>query len=266
MSNFSQGLYIYDNEIDVTITSTSILLDNRPMNNRKLKAHKGVTNEFIFNVTNRDRKPQNLYSDTLRASIINPTNKKRLVTKTLEVNMDLGKAKLLLTDGDLQNIERGLYWIYLTRSDSEIESRPLYSDHNNNVRFEIEVTDQVVQDPVATQTNTTFVQTANTMLGDAANILVSSALYGNIEKNFTDSQHTIAVYPDTYTGQVTVQGSCITGTPDNEDDSKDWFNIQNMDISNSSVINHTTFVVSCNWIRVVSKPTSGSISKVLLRN
>ena len=37
MSNFSQGLYIYDNEIDVTITSTSILLDNRPMNNRKLK-------------------------------------------------------------------------------------------------------------------------------------------------------------------------------------------------------------------------------------
>ena len=265
MSNFSQRLYLYDNEVDVIVTSTSILLDNRPMNNTKLKAHKGVTNEYMFNITNRDRKPQNLFSDQLTATLINPTNRKRMLNKDLETDLELGKAKLILTDGDLQNVERGLYYIHLTRKHDE-ESKPLYSDHNNNVRFEIEVTDQVVQDPVATQEDTTFLQTANTALGDAANILVSSALYGNIEKNFTDSQHTLAVYPNTYTGQVTVQGSCITGVPDTEDDSKDWFDITNMDIANSSLINHATFVVSCNWIRVVSKPTSGSISKVLLRN
>lgn len=264
--SYSEKLYRYDDPIALVVNQTTLYLDNRPMNNRKLKAHKGVTNELIFHVTDKDRKKQNLFTETITAHIINPTNKRRLLSKDLEPVSELGKAMLLLTDGDMQNINSGLYFLHLTYTNDIIQDRAFYSDQNNNVRLELEVTEQVVQDPVPTQVNDSFLQTGNTELGDAANTFVSSALLGNLDKNFQNAQHTVAVYPNAYTGQVTVQGSCIIGTPDSDDASAHWFDVTNIDISDSSNVTHTSFSVNCNWVRVVSKPLNGTLDKIMLRN
>lgn len=266
MSSYSEKLYRYDTKLDLVISQSTLQLDNRPMNNRKLKAHKGVTNTILFSITDKDRKAQNVFTDTLRAHIINPTNRRRLLTKVLEQSFDIGKATLVLTDGDLQNITSGLYHIYLTYSSEPTESMPFFSDQNNNVKFEIEVTDQVVSDPVPTQEETAFSQTSSTLSGGSANVFVSDAMYGNLEKNFQNAQHSIALYPDNYTGQVAIQASCLTGVPSTEDTSKEWFTVKTLDFANQANISHTTFQVNCNWVRVVSTPTSGSISKVQLRN
>lgn len=264
--SYSEKLYRYDNTVALVLSQTSLYLDNKPMNNRKLKAHKGVTNELLFHVTDKDRKKQNLYTDTITAHIINPTDQSRLLSKDLEPANELGKATLLLTDGDMQNIDSGLYFLHLTYSNDAQEDRAFYSDQNNNVRLEIEVTGQVVQDPVPTQVNDSFLQTGNVDLGDAANTFVSSALLGNLAKNFQNAQHTIAIYPSSYTGQVTIQGSCIIGTPDSDDASLDWFDVTNVDLSSADSVTSTTFSVSCNWVRVISKPQSGSLEKIMLRN
>lgn len=264
--SYSEKLYRYDNPVALVLNQTSLYLDNRPMNNRKLKAHKGVTNELLFHVTDKDRKKQNLYTDTITAHIINPTNQRRLLSKDLEPANELGRATLLLTDGDLQNVDAGLYFLHLTYSNDNVEDKAFYSDQNNNVRLEIEVTGQIVQDPVPTQVNDSFLQTGNTMLGDAANTFVSSALLGNLDKNFQNAQHTVALYPSSYTGQVTVQASCIIGTPDSDDASVDWFDVTNIDLTDASNATSKTFSVSCNWVRIVSKPQSGSIDKIMLRN
>jgi hypothetical protein len=266
MSSYSEKLYRYDTTIDLMLSGSTLHLDNRPMNNKKLKAHKGVTNTLLFSVTDKDRRPQNMFTDHVRAHIISPTNRRRLLTKKLEPAFELGKLTLLLTDGDLQNITSGLYHIYLTYSPDVNEEMPLYSDQNNNVKFEIEITEQVVMDPVATQEETSFSQTSSTLSGGSANVFVSDAMFGNLEKNFQNAQHSVAIYPEGYTGQVLVQASCISTTPNTEDTSKDWFTVKTVDLVNESNISHQTFSVNCNWVRVVSTPTSGTITKVLLRN
>jgi len=241
-------------------------VDNRAMNNRKLLAHKGVTNELYFVIRNRDRKLQNTFAETLRATLINPSTRRRVLSRVVEHTNEVGKVKLVLTEGDLADISAGLYQIYITKSSDESSDRPVYTDQNNNIRFDIEVTDQVAVEAVSTQVNTSFSQQGNTLLGDNANTFVSSALYGNLDRNFTNAQHTIAVYPDSYTGQVTVQASCLSSVPASDDESKDWFDVKNLDLSSTSNIAHHTFQVNCNWVRIVSKPSSGSITKVMLRN
>jgi|TARA_R110000803_G_scaffold209479_1_gene279195 hypothetical protein len=272
MSNFTSKMYLYDTIIDLVVDDTSITLDNRPMNSRKLKVHKGVNNELLFSITNKDRKKYNVFADTLYAYIVSPTDKKRVVTKLLEHTSDVGVVKLVLTDGDLQNVGRGLYQMHIVKNDSSDQTYlPLFSDQQGNANMEIEVSDQVVQDPVATQEDLTFFQTADTDEGDAANTFVSNAMFGNIQKNFQNSQHTIAVYPTSaYTGQVTVQASCISGSPASGDLSTDWFDVKHIDMTANTQIRHATFTVSANWIRIISKPTVSSatsnLTKVLLRN
>ena len=263
-SNFK--LYLYDTTIDLVVSANSIYVDNKPMNNRILSAHKGVNNEIYFNIRDRDRKLQNVFSDVLRVYLIEPDTKRRILTKTLENTSDVGIVKLVLTDGDLVNVDPGLYQIHITRSTQENIDLPVYVDQNNNVRLDIRITDQSSVEPVATQQETVFTQTANTMLGDSANIFVSSALYGNLEKNFVDSQHTIGIYTTSYTGNITIQGSCIIGVPDIDDMSKDWFNIATVSLTDSTTITHRTFKVNANWIRIVHTPDSGTVDKLVLRN
>ena len=266
--NSDLKLYLYDTTIDLVVSSTSIYVDNKPMNNRILSAHKGVTNEIYFNIRNRDRKLQNVFSDTLRAYLIDPLTKKRMFTKVLENTSNVGIIKLVLVEGDLVNVEPGLYQIHITRSTQEDVDLPVFVDQNNNVRLDIKITDQTSVEPVPTQTETVFSQVANTMLGDSSNVFVSSALYGNQDNNFINAQHSIAIYTTTYTGNITIQGSCITGVPDTDDLSKDWFHIETIPVSNSSSITHSTFSVNANWIRVIHTPDDdlGSVNKVMLRN
>jgi hypothetical protein len=267
MSNSDNKIYLYEDNIDVVMTTDDFYVDNRPMNTRHLKVHKGVSNEIIFTVRNRDRKLQNVAPDTVRAYIVDPSNNSRLVTRILQNTLDLGKLKLILLEGDIQDIQPGLYHMYLTRSTSELDNTPFYSDQNNNMRFNLEITDQSYASPVPTQVQNTFVQTSSTTLGDEANIFVTNALYGNLEKNFPNATHTAAFYLDGYTGNITVQASCMRSTPDLEDQSTDWFDVNTTEIANANVtIAHTNFQVNCNWIRVVSEPLTGNITQVLLRN
>jgi len=244
-------------------------VDNRPMNNRKLQAHKGLTNTITFNIRNRDRKLQNVYADDLVAYFVNPASKARLLTKRLDTTADVGIAKLYLTSGDLENIDPGLYRIYVTRTTDGNKNMPVYANQNNDISFEIEVTGQAVFDPAATQSVTTLLQTSNTANGAVANAYTTSAFLGNIERNYKDAQHSVAIYPSTYTGNVKIQGSCVLNTPSNDDAAPAWFDIVgNISLSAESNIIHRTFIVNTNWLRVVSYPdnANSSITQVLVRN
>ena len=96
---------------------------------------------------------------------------------------------------------------------------------------------------------------------------MSSAFKGNQDRNFSHALHSIAIYPDTYTGKFDVQASCIENAPSSDETSSDWFNIEsNISISASSDIYHKTFTINANWIRIKHTPTSGNISQVQVRN
>lgn len=270
MSNYGdQRLYLYDDMIEVVVsTDGNFYVDNRPMNLRTLQAHKGLTNEIFFVIRDRDRKLQNVFSDTLRAYLVDPHTKRRIVTKLLHHTSDVGKLKLVLTAGDITDVPAGLYHIYVTRTTVEDADLPVYNDQNNNIRFSIDITDQASVEPVATQENISFMQSGNTLIGDSSNSFVSSALTGNLDRNFSNAQHTLAVYTETYTGNVKIQASCLVGTPNSDDASKDWFDVTTLALSNITGITHETFQVNCNWVRVVHYPDNPEsvLNKILLRN
>ncbi len=267
MAQSDHRLYLYDNIIDLVIGTDGLYVDNRPMNNRKLTAHKGLTNEILFNIRNRDRKLQNVFSDVLSAYLINPTTKRRLFYKLLEHTDTVGQVKLVLDEGDLRNVTAGLYRIYIAKQSQNGKDYPVYSNQNDGLVFDIQITEQIDQSPTPTQSANTFLQVANTETGDTANIFATSALVGNQDRNFPHALHSIAVYPSSYTGNLTIQASCLESVPNSDDASSDWFNVtSNIALTSESNIVHRTFTVNANWVRVLHTPTSGNISQVLLRN
>ena len=266
MNNNDNKLYLYNDTIDLVITTSAMYVDNLPMNKRTLRAHKGLTNEIYINVRDRDRKPQNVFDQTLRLYVINPTTRKRILTRVLEHTDTVGIVKLVISEGDLVNVRPGLYHAYISRSLEERQDMPIYSDHNNNIRFDLDITDQTGATPPDTQSDSTFLEVDNTALGASANISVSNAFYGNLHRNFHNAQHTAAVYPEEFTGTVRIQASCLISVPPTELDEPQWFDVKTLEFDNSSKIKAATFICNCNWIRFVISAESGSVSQILLRN
>ena len=268
MSYGDHRLFLYDEVVDLMIGSDGFYVDNRPMNNKKLTAHKGLSNEIIFNIRNRDRKLQNVNSDVLRATMFHPSTGKRIFSRVLDHTGSTGQVKLNMAEGDLTNVEQGLYQLYISRETSESIELPVFADQNNNLVFGIEVKDQTQRTPVDTQTANVsqFMQVTNTNNGDAGNVFVTSALKGNQSRNFPSCLHSIAIHPTAYTGTINIQASCVENTPDTANNSSDWFDISNLSLTANSTIYHSTFQVNANYIRVMSEPTAGNISLVQLRN
>lgn len=266
MSYGDHRLFLYEDIIDIVVHSDGIYVDNRPMNNKKLIAHKGINNEILFNIRDRDRKLQNVFSDVLMATLINPSTKRRVFYRLLEHTSDVGKVKLTLENSDLQSVDAGIYTMYVSRTDQDGIEHPVFTNQNNAVKFDIEITDQLGMEPVETQVGNTFTQTASVDAGDSANIFVSSAFSGNQDRNFQTALHTIAIYPDAYTGNITVQGSCVEGTPENDDASIDWFDLETLTLTSESNIINKNYQVNSNWIRLIHTPSSGNISQVHIRN
>lgn len=271
MSIGDHRLYLYADTIDLVLTSGSLYVDNRPMNIRKLNAHKGLTNTINFTVRDRDRRLQDVdvANNLVRAYLTSTIDSVRLVTKTLTAGANVGQLVLTLTEGDLRNIEPGLYSMYVTYTDADCEDQPLYADQNNNVRFDLEVTDQTNSAPPETQVESTFFQVTSTSQGELVNTFVTSAITGNQMGNFINSQHSMAIYPRTFTGNIYIQGSCLGSTPNQDDTINwDWFNIQTIGLSNSSMVQFVTFVMNANWLRVKYIPDDNvsSITQVLVRN
>ncbi len=276
MSGNAHTIYNLGNQtVDLVLSSDGINVDNRPMNQTKLVVHKGLTNQLNFYVRNRDRVLQNISTKTLYASIINPNTSRRVVFKPLSlVNSGTnGEARLDLTVGDLTDLNPGFYHISITESpDSGVSQNPLYANQNDRIITDLEVRSSLEYEPIASQSATTFTQTGNTELGDPANTFVSSSMYGNQDKNFRHSRHTVAFYMTDFVGNITVQGSALESAPTQE---TDWYDINVQgDVGDPAVpygtayngIDPFNFIINTNWLRVKFDKTSGSVDKVLLRN
>lgn len=268
MSYGDHRLFLYDEVVDLVIGSDGLYVDNRPMNNKRLIAHKGLSNELIFNIRNKDRKLQNVDSSTLRATLVAPSTGKRIFSRVLEHTGSTGQIKLNLAEGDLTNLEPGLYQLYVSKENVDGNQYPVFSDQNNNIKFDIEIKDQTNLTPIETQTAnaSSFIQVTNTNTGDDSNVFVTSALKGNQKRNFESILHSIAIHPNAYTGRIDIQASCIENTPNTANNSSDWFSISNINLTANSTIYHETFQVNANYIRVMSEPSAGNITLVQLRN
>ena len=265
MSQSDHKLYLYDNNIDLVIGTDGLYVDNRPMNNRKLIAHKGLTNELIFSIRNRDRKLQNVFSDTLSAYLINPTTKRRLFYKLLEHTSNVGQVKLVLDEGDLRDVTAGLYRIYVAKQDVSGIDKPVYSDQNNGMVFDIQITEQIDQTPTPTQSANTFLQVASTNDGDPANVFTTSAFSGNQDRNFPNALHSLAIYPDVYTGNLDVQASLVESVPSTNNLSTDWVTLEsNIQIFHKFLTTGTVIITDSNIQTSIGRVTTLGLQSITI--
>jgi len=226
------------------------------MNPRQVKAHRGLTNEILFNIRNRDRKLQNVASKTLTVTFVDPETHRHVHSKTLEDTLDLGKVMLVLEGDDWDYLADGTYWAHITQTDLGQTERPLYSNQDNDMRFEFHITDQAASICNVTQE-----------WDNDANSNISMNFNGNGNQNFASSTHTAIVYTEDFTGEVAIQASLVNDIPNAGLLSTDWVTVNTLSLANANITSVTeTFSVNCNWIRFVAAPVTGLVTKIQLRN
>jgi len=282
-------LYLYDHVWQLLAVGDTFCpcKDNGPMNNTvPLKAHKGLDNKLIFRVLGPDRVPQDIACDQqVYARVINPENR----TVVLEKLCRLGPAKGIITceldSGDLALIAAGLYEFVLIRTQDFISNvpgyyveKPLYSDMNDNVAMELEITEQAFKAPLPSVTLLPGDWTPDILIptfGPPTPCFYSSRIPGGRVMNHIDSVHSFSTYTENFTGILEIWGT-LEETPDPYLSASRWFKIYPSSMSTDiEFIGYTgtqawTFSANFLWLKFRYFPSQevldpGILKKLIVR-
>lgn len=211
---------LYDNGV---FTCACNLTDNRPMNERVVKLHRGVDNEVKFRVFDSDRKRTRVDNLRIDITLINKENHE-LCFKTKARHLpERGVFVATFHEGDLVNMAPGFYDFVVTgqtwaipEQPGEIVSTPFYTDTAANMRLVAEVTTQGEKLPLPTIT--VFSENPKTGISDwvctnevvdnvYARVYHSSPIQANRLKNYKRGTHSFALTCEEFTGLFQVRGS-----------------------------------------------------------
>lgn len=279
-------LYLYENYITLMYDQGRIsncTLDNRPMDSKIIKVHKGVDQKLNFKVYDPDKKAAGIEHLRVLASFVNVESKERVFTTYCKVSNKKGAMELIVKETDLMDVAPGFYNLVLTgqewaipETEGYITASPFYTDANSNVRLSVEVIDVV--DP--TPTNTIEVMPNDWTLHTDPNTYdadyVSPAYPANRLKNSRNGSHTITIYMTNYTGKFEVYGT-LDSIPSTSIDDYFPVNLTNMNTT-IEYLEHTGidayhFQANVMWLKFKYIPDPlmevedrGTIDKVQLRS
>ena len=210
--------------------------DNGPMNNNvPLKAHKGLDNKLIFRVLGPDRVPADISCDhQVYARIIDPENRTVVLEKLCRLGPAKGLINLYLDSGDLALIHAGLYEFVLIQTQQFVShspdyyvEKPLYSDYNDNVAMEIEITEQALKSPVPSVVILPENWVPDSIISDSGPpipLFYTGRIPGARVLNHIDSVHSFSTNTCEATGRLEIWGS-LEESPDPYIDHHRWFRI-----------------------------------------
>lgn len=281
--------YLYDHVWGLLSVGDSFCSckDNGPMNNNvPLKAHKGLDNKLIFRVLGPDRVPTDIACDhQVYARIIDPENR----TVVLEKLCTLGPAKGLITlkldSGDLALIHAGLYEFVLIQTQQFVSNapdyyieKPLYSDYNDNVAMEIEITEQAFKSPLPSVTLLPENWTPDIIIGTMTPpvpCFYSSRIPGGRVMNHIESVHSFSTYTCNASGRLEIWGS-LEESPDPYVNHNRWFKIYPSSLSTDvefacyTGTQAWTFQANFMWLKFRYFPSQavlnpGTLEKLIVR-
>lgn len=280
-----KSLYLYQDYIHLVYddrAQTCITKDNRNMHDDIIKVHRGVDNQLMFRVYNRDRRPQNIKHQRVRARLINIQNSELMLERYLDHLPDNGVLRLDILEGDLINIPEGYYRLAITAgrdltpgaTGHEVQT-PFFTDQDNNAIIDVEVTGQVQLEP---RDSTSILESEwypiqipkDRPSGELA--YRSSAVPSGRMYNYTHSIHTISIHCENYTGRIRFYGS-IEDVPG--DNLQGYFPVAIAQNQTEIVFeNHTgvvPVVIQANYMwlkleRIDAELNEGSVNKILSRS
>jgi len=282
-------MYMYDHVWQLLAVGDTFCpcKDNGPMNNNiTMKAHKGLDNKLIFRVLGPDRIPFDIACDQqVYARIIDPDNRTVCLEKLCRLGPAKGIITLELDGGDLALIHAGLYEIVLIRTQEFVSNapdyyveKPLYSDYNDNVAMQIEITEQAFKAPVPSVTLLPEDWTPDILIGTMTPPLpcfYSPRIPGGRVLNHIESVQTFSTYTNNFTGILEIWGS-LEETPDPYLSSSRWFKIYPSTMSQDIVFTGYTgtqawsFQANVMWLKFRYFPSQevldpGVLEKLIVR-
>ncbi len=267
------------------------------MNKNPIKAHKGIDNKVIFRVLGPDRIPFDVAcGQQVYARIIDPDNRKVVLERLCRLGPAKGIVTLMLDSGDLAEIAPGLYNMVLIRTEPYVTmgceggnglhsdatdyyiEKPLYSDMNDNVAMEIEITEQAFKAPMKSITLEPRDWTPDINIGISGPptpSFYSSRIPGGRILNHINSVHSFSTYTKNFTGILEIWGS-LEEAPDPYLSSTRWFKIYPTTMSQDiEFIGYTgtqawTFSANFMWLKFRYIPSTavldpGIMAKLIVR-
>lgn len=262
-------LYLYDHVYELLMVGDNPCLisgDNGPMGNlTPCKIHKGIDNKLIFRVLSPDRTPVDVAChQQVYARIIDPENRTIALEKLCNLGPAIGLITLSLDAGDIADIHAGRFEIVLIRTQEFVNNipgyyieKPLYSDLNDNVSMQLEITEQAFKAPAPAITLYPNDWTKDILVGDfgaPAPCFYSARLPGARVQNHKDSVHTFSTYTKNFTGILQIWGT-LDETPDPYLSHNRYFPIYPSSMSKDiEFIGYTgtqawSFSANCMWVR-----------------
>ena len=236
---------------------------NSEVYDRRLTLHRGVNNPITFTFKNEDQKAQDITSKTYEFNIIDTESKKSVVTKTLTVLDDgstvstKGDASTTITEGDLLPLEAKFYNFSVREVKSDGSREVTYSDTGYASAGTIEILDGAFPEFVA---STAIIQ----FTGNGGPLqYTSSAIDARPGINNNKALHTIAMYPQSFSGKLIVQGTMASSPSDS-----DFVTVTSAtfsDASSPSTLNFTGIFHSVRFSWDNDSGNTGKIDKILYR-
>lgn len=281
-------VYLYDHVRQLTAIGDTFCpcKDNGPMNKNPIKAHKGIDNKIIFRALGPDRVPFDIAcTNQVYARIIDPDNRMVVLEKLCRLGPAKGIITLELDSGDICDIHAGLYTMVLIRTENFVDGipdyyveKPLYSDINDNVAMEIEITEQAFKTPLPSVEIKPEDWTPDILIptfGPPTPCFYSKRIPGARVLNHKESVHSFSTYTENFTGILEIWGT-LEETPDPYLSSTRWFKIYPSTMSTDiEFIQYTgtqawTFSANFMWLKFRYFPSTqvldpGVLKKLIVR-
>jgi len=279
-------LYKYDNTISLLYQNKTVTaspqLDNRPMNSKSIKLHKGVDNIVRFKVFDMDKKLVSVDDMTVQASFIDVITKERVLRKECTILNKRGILELTIYEDDLTNISPSFYTLAITgqnfevpMQDAPVSSTPFYTDTASNIQLTVEVLDSIDKTPIPT----IEIMESDWVRSDSGISPIPTYTCGPFPasrlKNYKNGTHTIAIYADNYSGKFEAFGTLDLVPPA---DIKLYFPLNltplqtELTYTNYTGIDPYVFQANILWVKFSYTPDStlspelqGKITKLQLR-
>jgi len=235
---------------------------NSQVYDRRITLHRGVSNPLNFTFKNEDQKAQDIVGKEYELNIIDSESKKSVITKTLTIVDDgstvstKGDASCTITEGDLLPLDAKFYNFAVREVKSDGSREVTYADTGYAASGTIELLDNAYPQFVASTSVSAFTLSSDTF--------TSGAIDGKPGINNNKALHTIAIYPKSFSGTVTVQGT-MESDPETDND---YFDITSSTLDNSSSVSTLNFNGIFQNVRfkaVRTSGTTGRIDKILYR-
>lgn len=304
------SIYRYPTRITAVFITGKERTHNMPIQNSKIKVYKGANEPLDFTIFDADGKPLT-YDGTgkhLELKVFNKHTNKLVMTKRLvkvattqpqsgalvpsvrKNNHIRSTYRATIEAVDTKTLEPGTHYRWVVQeNDVHYNSSYFYSGLGHEVEGEMHISNEASPTVEPSVEVTTFTADRHYgrmdpyIVGDETNVnklgwtrYISSAIPGDVMLNLPDGLHTLALYPENFTGIVQIQATLDINVPDGQSDHR-WFNVPssngkvNYQFTNAKNIEPINFMGNFMWIRIVyyqmapKEGVTNKIKRILLR-